>query len=62
MIKLLHTCNTNIKQDFNNLNGYIAKVHNESHLNRYVTENRPTLILTKSYCSISENTVNNMFI
>ena len=34
MIKLLNTCDKNIKSDFKNLNGFIAKVHDESHLNK----------------------------
>ena len=35
MIKLLKTCDENIQKDFKNLNGFIARVHDESHLNRY---------------------------
>jgi hypothetical protein len=36
MIKLLETCDQNIKADFNKLNGFIALVHDESHLNKYI--------------------------
>ena len=34
MCKLLMTCDENIKYDYNKLNGFIALVHDESHLNR----------------------------
>jgi hypothetical protein len=34
MIKLLETCDRNVKTDFKNLNGFIASVHDESHLNK----------------------------
>ena len=36
MCKLLMTCDENIQWDYKNLNGFIAKVHDESHLNRYL--------------------------
>ena len=35
MLKLLQTCLDNIMRDFKDLNGYIAHVHDESHLNRF---------------------------
>ena len=34
MYKLFKTCHENIQYDFNKLNGFIAFVHDESHLNR----------------------------
>ena len=34
MCKLLMTCDENIQYDYKNLNGFIARVHDESHLNR----------------------------
>lgn len=49
MIKLMQTCHENIQADFNNLDGYIARVHDESHLNRYFIDH-PTQVLTPSYC------------
>lgn len=38
----------NIKKDL--LKGFIAIWHDESHLNRYFIDNKPTLILPPSYC------------
>ena len=35
MMALLRTCSKNIQYDYNNLNGFVAIVHDESHLNRY---------------------------
>ena len=35
MLKLMSTCDANIQRDFQELNGFIALVHDESHLNRY---------------------------
>ena len=34
MRKLIKTCHENIQYDYKQLNGFIAKVHDESHLNR----------------------------
>ena len=35
MCKLLMTCDDNIQHDYKKLGGFIARVHDESHLNRY---------------------------
>jgi len=48
IIQLLTVCDANIQKDFREMNGYIAKVHDESHLNRYFFDHRPT-ILTPGY-------------
>lgn len=37
-----------VNQDLEN--GYIAAWHDESHLNRYMIDHRPTVILNPSYC------------
>lgn len=39
---------TNINRDFDN--GIIAEWHDESHMNRYLIDNPPTLELNPSYC------------
>jgi len=46
--KLLETVVNNIYQDLK-LN-YVAKWHDESHLNRYFIDNPPTKVLESSYC------------
>jgi len=47
-LKLVKECSENIKKDLSN--NFIAKWHDESHLNRYFVDNPPTLILNPSYC------------
>lgn len=47
-LKLVRTCSANINKDLKNK--VIAIWHDESHLNRYFIDNRPTKILTPSYC------------
>mmetsp|Transcript_4871 Transcript_4871/g.7599 ORF Transcript_4871/g.7599 Transcript_4871/m.7599 type:complete len:390 (-) Transcript_4871:111-1280(-) len=49
VINLLQSCRDGIQWDFNNLDGYIARVHDESHVNRYFIDHKPT-VLTSSYC------------
>lgn len=48
-IKLLEATIQNIDQDLQR--GYVAKWHDESHLNRYFIDNPPTTILSPSYCT-----------
>lgn len=48
-IKLITTTTHAIKDDIANHN-YIARYHDESHLNRYFVDNPPTLILPASFC------------
>ena len=50
MFRLLMTCYENIQYDYNELNGFIALVHDESHLNKYFLNRPPTLVLSESYC------------
>lgn len=47
-LKMAKTCTDNIAKDLS-IN-YIAKWHDESHLNRYFIDNKPTNILCPSYC------------
>jgi histo-blood group ABO system transferase len=46
--KLLKTVNEKIAQD--EAKNVIAKCHDESHLNRYFIDHKPTLVLSPSYC------------
>ncbi|PKN03726.1 hypothetical protein CVU75_00830 [Candidatus Dependentiae bacterium HGW-Dependentiae-1] len=46
--KLLDTVTENITTDLSR--GVIARVHDESHLNRYFIDHEPTLVLSPSYC------------
>lgn len=46
--KLLDTITENIVTDL--ARGVIARVHDESHLNRYFIDHEPTLVLCPSYC------------
>lgn len=48
MIHLAGVMHTNIMQDLKRLN-YIARWHDESHLNRYFTDNLPTKLLSPEY-------------
>ena len=47
-LRLVRVCTGNIEQDL--AKNYIAKWHDESHLNRYFIDNHPTVILSPSYC------------
>lgn len=47
-LKIVETCSTNMNKDY--AKNYIAIWHDESHLNRYFTNNPPTVILEPSYC------------
>ncbi len=47
-LKVASTCAKNINDDLNK--GFIAVWHDESHLNRYFVDHKPTKILTPSYC------------
>lgn len=47
-LKLIHTAQNNIDIDLSR--GYIAAVNDESHLNRYFIDHKPTVILSPSYC------------
>jgi histo-blood group ABO system transferase len=47
-LKMSEILSDNIELDFNR--GVIAIWHDESHMNRYFIDNRPTLILDPSYC------------
>ena len=46
----------NIEKDFEN--DLIAVWHDESHMNRYLIDNPPTLSLTPSYCFAEEQMKN----
>lgn len=48
-LKMSEILSHNIKQDLE-LHNIIAEWHDESHMNRYFHENRPTTILSPSYC------------
>jgi histo-blood group ABO system transferase len=47
-IKMITTCSEKIDKDLER--GFIAKWHDESHLNRYFYDNPPTVVLCPSYC------------
>jgi len=49
-LKMSKILSTNIDKDY--LNGIIAIWHDESHINRYLIDNKPTKILTPSYCYV----------
>jgi histo-blood group ABO system transferase len=57
-LKMAKIISKNIETDYNN--GYIAIWHDESHINRYFINNRPTKILDSSYCCV-ESDINNPF-
>ena len=52
-LKMSNTISKNIETDYNR--GIIAIWHDESHMNRYFIDNKPTLILNPGYC-YAENT------
>lgn len=47
-LKMAQQITSNILQD--QKNGIIARWHDESHLNRYLLDNEPTVILSPAYC------------
>ena len=47
-LKMSEHIKNNVNKDF--LSNIIAVWHDESHLNKYMTENAPTVVLTPSYC------------
>lgn len=47
-LKMSNILSKNIGTDYNN--GIVAVWHDESHLNRYFIDNKPTVILDSSYC------------
>lgn len=47
-LKLIKTCADNVDKDL--VRNFIAVWHDESHLNRYFIDNKPTKILSPSYC------------
>lgn len=47
-LKMAHKISANIETDYSR--GVIAVWHDESHMNRYFIDNKPTLILSPSYC------------
>lgn len=47
-IKLIYTAQENINIDL--ARGYIARVNDESHLNKYFTIHKPTVLLGPEYC------------
>lgn len=47
-LKMAKICTDNILTDL--VHDVIAKWHDESHLNRYFIDNKPTVILSPSYC------------
>jgi histo-blood group ABO system transferase len=49
-LKMANLISKNIKIDYSN--GIIAVWHDESHMNRYFIDNKPTKILDPSYCCI----------
>lgn len=49
-LKMVRTCLDNVKKDLEK--NFIAIWHDESHLNRYFVDHKPTKILTPSYCYV----------
>lgn len=49
VIKLFETTSKNIQEDLQNY-GFVAKHHDESHINKYFNSNPPTKSLSPSYC------------
>ena len=47
-LKMSQTIVDNVEKDFEN--GLVAVWHDESHMNRYLINNPPTIELTPSYC------------
>ena len=56
-IKMIETLAFNIREDYKN--GIIARVHDESHINRYF-KNHPCKILPKEYCIPEELVTDNI--
>ena len=55
-LKMAETISNNVNVDFSN--GVVACWHDESHMNRYLIDNPPTVELTPSYC-YPETGINN---
>ena len=48
-LKMCKVLRDNIIKDAEN--GIIARWHDETHFNKYLTENRPTILLSRDYCT-----------
>lgn len=51
-LKMSNKLSNNIEIDYSN--GIIALWHDESHMNRYFIDNKPTVVLDPSYCCVEQ--------